>query len=130
LWVLDREFRRAAAIVGARAYHGLPAPLSTRYGGLSIREANVGSLELILDPYGVLRDLLLSDPLQMAVTAYALLGGARKILARLTPPPPGKPPEQPVSVIIPGKVRVTAPADAEVHVLLPGGGEVHIGPDD
>lgn len=136
LWAFDREFRRAARIVGSQSFRGLPSPLSAEQGGLVIQQSRAGSIEIVLEPYGLVRDLLLSDPLQITVTAYALLGGVRRVIGRIRPlgqdVPEAEEERGRVTVDLPGpgQAHVSAPADADAHVMLPGGGEIHIGHDD
>lgn len=85
---LDRELRRAAALRGREVpfgsgRYGLPRPIRTTAGGLELRRAESGSLEIILEPYGLVRDILLYEPLQIAMTLAGLFGGAVRARAWL-----------------------------------------------
>lgn len=85
---LDRELRRAAALRGREVpfgsgRYGLPRPIRTPAGGLELRRAESGSLEILLEPYGLVRDILLYEPLQMAMTLAGLFGGAVRARAWL-----------------------------------------------
>lgn len=85
---LDRELRRAAALrsrevaFGSGRY-GLPRPIRTTTGGLELRRAESGSLEILLEPYGLVRDILLFEPLQIVMTLAGLFGGAVRARAWL-----------------------------------------------
>jgi len=80
----DRELRRATAIVRAeRRVEFPPSPVSLSDGGLSFREARVGSLEFALDAFGLVAMVLLSDPVQLLLTTQALLGKAVRVRAWL-----------------------------------------------
>jgi hypothetical protein len=80
----DREMRRAAEIVRVRGrLRDLPTQLPLRDGRLIVAEAGVGSLDLLLEAVGVLSMVLLSDPVQLLLTADALLGKVRNARAFL-----------------------------------------------
>jgi hypothetical protein len=130
LWLLDREVRRAAAIVRQRPFRSFPRPLPPSRSGLRVADTRPGSLDLLLEPFGLVRDLLLSDPVQMTLTFFTLMGGVRWLRARRRPPDQAKREEgEAVSIHMPRKLRVTAPANARVRVRLADGSEVDIGPD-
>lgn len=70
---LDREVRRSATAADRR----LPSPIlpSIDEGGLEFREGAPGSTEILFDLYGFVRDVVLSDPIQIILRAAALAGG-------------------------------------------------------
>lgn len=84
LALFDREMRRAAVLSRAeRAPRAEPRPLPLRQGRLEIARATEGSLELVLVGVGLLGQVLLSDPVQLVLTAEALLGHAVRARAWL-----------------------------------------------
>jgi hypothetical protein len=78
----DREFRRAAVIIGSGPdgrpsyYFGdtalPPRPVHPVDGGFLVRDASPGSLHLLVDAYGAVLTLLLSQPMSALVTIAAL----------------------------------------------------------
>lgn len=102
----DRELRRATAIVRASSFRQLPGPLSLRDGRLEIREAQAGSLDLVLDALGIVSLVLLSNPVQLVLTTRALLGDALRVRGWLA-----------------GVGRATA-GDPQLSIDLPDGGRV------
>jgi hypothetical protein len=99
LTVIDRQLRRAVAILGpdlafdsseftpqAADYDvlvedargggsSLPTPIPMSLGGLRVTDAASGSLHFILEAYGAVQALLLSQPVAAFSTALALIGG-------------------------------------------------------
>jgi hypothetical protein len=74
LQVLDRELRRAAAFVqGWQEDRPLPRPLSVQQGGLDIASSSAGSFDAVLQAVGAVSMVLLSDPVQLLLTAQALI---------------------------------------------------------
>jgi hypothetical protein len=74
LQVLDRELRRAAAIVREwQEDRPLPRPLPVQKGGLDIESSSVGSFDAVLQAVGAVSLVLLSDPVQLLLTAQALI---------------------------------------------------------
>lgn len=80
---LDRELRRATVVLAGSmtVRRHIPSPLPVSEGGLTIREVDVGSTETLVEAYGVVRDLLLSHPLQLLLTTQALRHNAAVIRA-------------------------------------------------
>ena len=84
----ELELRRALALVLAdvsvepplppfRTAAGPDAPVPPAEGGLAIEEAESGSpLDVLLATYGVAQEVLLWNPLQVALTLRALIGDA------------------------------------------------------
>lgn len=74
---LDREVRRSAAA------SDLPSPPDelppVDEGGLAFREASPGSTEILFDLYGFVRDVALSDPVEIVLKAVALAAGLRAV---------------------------------------------------
>jgi hypothetical protein len=74
LQVLDRELRRAAALVRDwRADRPLPRPVPAKEGGLEIESSSAGSFDAVLQAVGAVSVVLLSDPVQLLLTAQALI---------------------------------------------------------
>ena len=106
LYQLDREIRRATAIVRAPSFRGLPAPLSLRDGRLEIEDARSGSLDLVLHAVGIVSLVLLSNPVQLVLTTRALVGDAIRVRAWLA------------------RVSGNTEANPQLQIDLPGGGRV------
>lgn len=64
----------ATIIASRRRYPGHAKPIPSSDGGLRVREASAGSLDLLFEPIGQVAVVLLSDPVQLTLTLYALLG--------------------------------------------------------
>lgn len=80
LALLDRELRRATVLVRRKGrIDELPRPLALADGRLRIREASAGSLDILVDPLGAMADVLLSHPVQLLLTAGALIGWVRTV---------------------------------------------------
>lgn len=60
-----------------------PRPLSPSTGGMHVLRAEQGSLEAFLEPYGLVRDALLSDPLQLALTVQSVWANVRRVASIL-----------------------------------------------
>ena len=74
LQVLDRELRRAATLVRDwQEDRRLPRPLPVQQGGLDIESSSVGSFDAVLQAVGAVSMVLLSDPVQLLLTAQALI---------------------------------------------------------
>jgi hypothetical protein len=74
LQVLDRELRRAAALVRDwQEGRPLPRPVSVQQGGLDIASSEAGSFDAVLAAVGAVSVVLLSDPVQLLLTAQALI---------------------------------------------------------
>ena len=72
--MLDRELRRAAAFVqGWQEDRPLPRPLTVQQGGLDISSSSAGSFDAVLQAVGAVSMVLLSDPVQLLLTAQALI---------------------------------------------------------
>jgi hypothetical protein len=78
LAAFDRESRRATRML-VTAEPRLPRPLPMSQGGFAIDDASPGSLELILVGLGVTAQVLLSQPVQLVLTARALVGDVRRV---------------------------------------------------
>ncbi len=79
---LDRETRRAAALMtrpGAHKSETVPRPISVSEGGYRLEDAKAGSSVSVLAPYGAVAAVLLSDPIQLALTVQVLRGYAAKL---------------------------------------------------
>ena len=84
LQVLDRELRRAAILVqGWHEDRPLPRPLPVKQGHLDIESSSVGSFDAALVAVGVMSMVLLSDPVQLLLTAQALMAAPFRIKAWL-----------------------------------------------
>jgi hypothetical protein len=82
--VLDRELRRAAAIVqGWQEDQPLPRPVSAQQGHLEIASSSAGSFDAILGAVGVVSMVLLSDPVQLLLTTQALIAAPFSVKAWL-----------------------------------------------
>jgi hypothetical protein len=87
----DRELRRAVVIIGpqGRPYDfggdtGVPPrPVHPVDGGLLVRDASPGSLELVVDAYGDVLALLISQPMSALVTVATLGQGFASLRAWL-----------------------------------------------
>jgi hypothetical protein len=80
----DRECRRAVALLRKRGrIEELPRPVAIRDGHFVIVDASASSLDLVIDAVGILGLVLLSDPVQLLLTADAILGRARSVRAWL-----------------------------------------------
>lgn len=78
----DRELRRAAQLFGGTqrtSFGSLPPPLSVREGGMRVCEVDVKSTEALVQAYGVLHDVLLSNPVQLFLAAQALRQNAARV---------------------------------------------------
>jgi len=108
LQVLDRELRRAAAIVvGWQEDSPLPRPVPAQQGHLEISSSAAGSFDAVLDAVGVVSMVLLSDPVQLLLTAQALIAvpfSVRAWLKRKHTDPLGVPT---ASLEFPGGARAT-----------------------
>jgi hypothetical protein len=84
LQVLDRELRRAAAIVqGWQEDLPLPRPVSAQQGHLEIASSVAGSFDAVLAAVGIVSTVLLSDPVQLLLTAQALISAPFSVTAWL-----------------------------------------------
>lgn len=83
LYRLDLEIRRATNVLRSRSFRELPPAIPLRDGGLEIREANAGSLDVVLQAVGIVSLVLLSNPVQLALTTRALVGDALRLRAWL-----------------------------------------------
>src|ERR1035437_6884455 len=84
LQVLDRELRRAAAIVqGWQEDLPLQRPVSAQQGHLDITSSSAESFDAVLGAVGVVSTVLLSDPIQLLLTAQALISAPFTIKAWL-----------------------------------------------
>ena len=84
LQVLDRELRRAAILVqGWNEDRPLPRPLPVKQGHLDIESSSAGSFDAALVAVGVMSMVLLSDPVQLLLTAQALMAAPFRIKAWL-----------------------------------------------
>ncbi len=84
LQVLDRELRRAAAIVqGWQEDGALPRPITVRQGHLEIESSEAGSFDAVLAAVGIVSTVLLSDPIQCLLTAQALISAPFSLKAWL-----------------------------------------------
>jgi hypothetical protein len=107
LYDIDREARRAARIVAGRGDYQprtddpvpirkaveqargasarrLLRPAPTRVGGFRLLRSDEGSAEFYLDAYGLLRDLLLNDPLQIILTLASIFGAGQFVVRRIS----------------------------------------------
>lgn len=76
----DRESRRAGALVQARwADRGIPRPLPPGNSALTVAAARAGSADFLVWAVGAVSDLLLSSPVQLAITTQALVGNAARL---------------------------------------------------
>ena len=74
LAMFDREIRRASVLLHDwDPSKEFPRPLPIRDGHLIIDEAGAGSLDVVLSAVGVVSVVLLSDPVQLLLTAQALI---------------------------------------------------------
>lgn len=80
--VLDRELRRACAVIEVRA-ESVPTPLPTKANALEIRSASAGSLDLWIAPTGMVLEFLLSNPIQVLLTLQALFSNGSRVLMKL-----------------------------------------------
>jgi hypothetical protein len=108
LQVLDRELRRAAAIVqGWQEDLPLPRPLSAQQGHLEIASSSAGSFDAVLGAVGAVSMVLLSDPVQLLLTAQALISEPFTVKAWLKRRH-GDPIGQPTATLeLPGGARAT-----------------------
>jgi hypothetical protein len=84
LQVLDRELRRAAAIVTDwQEGLPLPKPLPAQQGHLEIASSEAGSFDAVLAAVGIVSTVLLSDPVQCLLTAQALISAPFSLKAWL-----------------------------------------------
>jgi hypothetical protein len=99
LYKLDLEVRRAMEIV-RNEFSAPPKdqtvwrtfrPMRVRDGGLALAGAEIGSVDLLLVGFGAVGHVLLSDPVQLALTVKELLGLGRRcvvsVKGRLDPAP-------------------------------------------
>lgn len=119
LYRFDREMRRAAVIVRSREFRRMPAPLPLRDGRLEIRSAQVGSFELTFDAVGIVAMVLLSDPMQLALTTRALVGDALRVSGWLHGLSHDKAPNAVIE--LPGGGRVSARHRLEIKGFRPDG---------
>ena len=85
---IDRELRRSVALVrgnepmarGQEGRLGIP-PISPNVGDLELRHAESGSLQFLLEPYGLVPDVMLFEPLQVLLGLAALYSGAGRVRA-------------------------------------------------
>lgn len=133
----DRELRRAAQLLGGsqRGLRSLPPPLPVRQGGMRVREVDVKSTETLVQAYGLVQDVLLSNPLQLFLAAQALrqnaarvrvwfrrqapgvsLDGLREIAHILRHGPPGEPRHSPDRASQPAAPHDTADGDPGVRI--------------
>jgi hypothetical protein len=107
LYDLDRESRRSLRLLAARGSLDLPEseadapevyrevrsarqasprsqlrPTAIDRGGFSLLRADAGSADFLLDAYGLLAPVLLSDPVQFALTLQAILGWPARVILR------------------------------------------------
>ncbi len=105
---LDRELRRAAAIV--RDWHEdrpLPRPLPVQQGGLDIETSSAGSFDAVLQAVGAVSLVLLSDPVQLLLTAQALIAEPFSIKAWLKRKPADPIGAPTVTLEFPGGAKAT-----------------------
>jgi hypothetical protein len=78
----DRECRRAVALLRLRGriVH-LPRPIPLRDGHLTVVDAAAGSVDLVIEAVGVVALVLTSNPVQLLLTADAILGKVRSVRA-------------------------------------------------
>jgi hypothetical protein len=94
LYAVDREMRRAAQILrsGFQTEHAQRSiartfrPTPVERGGLTIQTTEPGSLDFLLAAFGAVAHVLLSDPVQVAVTTKELLGWAGRLVITVTRP--------------------------------------------
>jgi hypothetical protein len=79
LTAFDREARRVSQLsdVSARSPASRPVPVGR--AGFRVVDASPGSLDLLLAGIGVTTQILLSDPVQLALTVASVVNGARSI---------------------------------------------------
>jgi hypothetical protein len=108
LQVLDRELRRAAAIV-ANWQEGepLPRPVSAQQGHLEISSSSAGSFDAVLGAVGVVSMVLLSDPVQLLLTTQALIAAPFSVKAWLKRKRSEPLPEPTATLEFPGGARAT-----------------------
>lgn len=108
LQVLDRELRRAAAIVQTwQEDRPLPRPVSAQEGHLEIESSTAGSFDAVLSAVGVVSMVLLSDPVQLLLTAQALISAPFSVKAWLKRRH-GDPIDSPTATLeLPGVARAT-----------------------
>lgn len=129
----DREFRRAAAILGPERRPNYnfggdtvlpPRPVHPVYGGLLVRDASPGSLHLLVDAYGLVLTLLLSQPMSALVTIATLGQTAASLRAWLNRRRRADLGEQPLAALTEaggdvGRVLQEAP-DQQIEIHPPG----------
>jgi hypothetical protein len=95
LYEFDRETRRTIELIyperrerlrqkpRKRSLAVAAPPTSVRESGFEIQRTERGSADIFLQAYGVLQGLLLSDPLQFALTLRELLGIVGRVVVRV-----------------------------------------------
>jgi hypothetical protein len=95
LYQFDRETRRTIELIyperrerlrqksGKRSLAVAAPPTSVRESGFEIQHTEKGSADIFLQAYGVLQGLLLSDPLQFALTLRELLGIVGRVVVHV-----------------------------------------------
>jgi hypothetical protein len=120
LYRLDREIRRATAIVHATRFRGLPPPTPLRDGRLEIQRASAGSLDLVLSAIGIVSIVLLSQPVQLLMTTRALVGDGIRVVAWLGHM--GSPPKEPdLFIELPSGGRIVGRNRIEIRGYRPDG---------
>ena len=108
LYDLDRETRRSVRVIAGRGEldvpreiprvvqteiasarratsRGLVRPSPIEAGGFQVLRAEPGSAQFLLDTYGLLTTVLLSNPVQFVLTLHAILGWPARVIVRHWP---------------------------------------------
>ena len=134
----DREFRRAVVITrfepeGRHSYYFggdtalPPRPVHPVYGGFLVRDASPGSLHLLVEAYGEVLTLLLSQPMSALVTVATLGQTAASLRAWLNRRRRADLDEQPLTTMTEaggdvGRVLQETP-DQQIEIRPPEEGE-------